>query len=71
MVKKAKAHKIKKHMESWGIIHLIWSCVAFYAATQYFFKWERPYDEALLGITIAWFLVGFLAREYANHKSKK
>jgi polyferredoxin len=68
---KPKAHRVKRHMERWGIIHLIWSCVAFYAATQYFFQWERPYDEAILGFAVFWFLVKFLANEYANHKTKK
>lgn len=67
---KTKARKVHRHMQTWGIFHIIWSCAAFYAATQYFFQWERPYDEAILSIALFWFAVNFIASLIAKHKKK-
>lgn len=67
---KRKAHKVRKHMESWGIVHVIWSCFAFYATTQWLLKWEYPYDEAMIGIAVFWFGLSYLAGLFAKSKPR-
>ncbi len=65
---KTKARKVRKHMQSWGILHVVWSCAAFYAGTQYFFQWQKPYDEAMIGIAIFWFVVHYIAGQLSKPK---